>query len=823
MVNHINHALVAKAHTPMYLIHKYWARKPHNVVHEYIKNYTQEDEIVLDPFCGSGVTPIEAIKLGRKGIGFDLNPVAILISKLTAIPLDPKKMRSIFSEIEKKCKDDIQGLYKTICPKCKSEAFIVYTIKQNDEIIEIGYECKKCMELENTSKRFLIKKPESYDFELLKRIEDQEIPYWYPTSKLAYKDEDFKEGTHDPNIESVDKLFDKRALISLSILYNQIEKIRDKKLKEIFKLIFTSNVHTVSKLNPVHKPRWDAGEHPSTSWIVHRFWVPKIRVECPVWFYFKERFNHIVEAKIDSNNQIEFFKEAKNFDALNNHANFLIKTNNALELEKLVPSNSVDYIFTDPPYGGEIQYLELSTIWAAWLKIDQPFADEITINPNQDKNFDSYHNMLRAAFRQMFMVLKPGKYLTVTFHSSEIKVWNSIIRAVVLSGFDLEKIVYQPPARPSAKGLFQPFGSAVGDYYIRFKKPEIENSIDEKQIDLNRYEREVIFAAKKILEKRGEPTIFQHILNGIMIELKGGRYAPLGARNFTDILRDHLTDEFELIGVFDKNEKRIGEKWWLKNRDFSNTNIPPLSDRVERAIISVLDKKFKASFDDILQSIFIEFPNALTPETHDVKRILSEYADETTDGKWRLKPQLSSAYRETEHTKIVYILANLGKKAGFNIWIGQKEQGDVYNGTSLKEFCDDIHYFKNTHPDDSIQDRIKQIDVLWVSDGCIKYEFEVEYTTGISEAIIRGSNIPDNTITKRFIIIPKEREKFLFRKIQEQLLRDALKKTKWDFIRFEDLEELNILTKKRFSPSQLNKLCRLPSDTKNVQSSLSFF
>ena len=55
-IEHIDYAIIAQAHTPMYLIHKYWARKPHNVVSEYIQHYSREGEIVLDPFGGSGVT-----------------------------------------------------------------------------------------------------------------------------------------------------------------------------------------------------------------------------------------------------------------------------------------------------------------------------------------------------------------------------------------------------------------------------------------------------------------------------------------------------------------------------------------------------------------------------------------------------------------------------------------------------------------------------------------------------------------------------------------------------------------------------------------------
>ena len=72
-VEQINYATVAKPHTSMYLMHKYWARKPHNVVSEYIENYTKEGDIVLDPMCGSGTTCLVAKKLGRNYIGIDIS------------------------------------------------------------------------------------------------------------------------------------------------------------------------------------------------------------------------------------------------------------------------------------------------------------------------------------------------------------------------------------------------------------------------------------------------------------------------------------------------------------------------------------------------------------------------------------------------------------------------------------------------------------------------------------------------------------------------------------------------------------------------------
>jgi hypothetical protein len=177
-----------------------------------------------------------------------------------------------------------------------------------------------------------------------------------------------------------------------------------------------------------------------------------------------------------------------------------------------------------------------------------------------------------------------------------------------------------------------------------------------------------------------------------------------------------------------------------------------------------------------------------------------------------LKPELQQARRETIHNLMVYHLASLGKKAGYKVWVGSQEQKFWVMNKPLSEMCDRIPVFRFV-PQDSISlERIRQIDVLWLEQGRIRYEFEVENTTGISEAVVRGSNIPDQLSPKRYIVIPMERERFLCRKLKEPILAEAIRKARWNFIRYPDLEKLAEAAGAAFQPSELEAVARMPKE-----------
>jgi len=822
--------MVAESHSPMYLAQKYWARKPHNVVREYIRQYSKSGSIVLDPFCGSGVTGIEALILDRKAVVVDLNPLAVFLTKTTLVPVDLEKLEITFNGVEQDVKDEIMGLYRISCPECHSKAlttcvfqsYVVSCPECGSEItmkeakraagkrqniylctsctqpfsyantkilrevpVEIRYECQKC-----GSNRQLKDIPElqsNVSFEGL----------WYPDANLLYP-------TGRPFLTkrragTMQELFTMRNLYALALLFRAIQNsICDMSIRNLLNLAFIGAVPQSSRMMILT-------ESSGPSWKVPEYLVYPTHCEFNVWTRYENRYKALLRAKRDADSKIYYYKEAKNFQELREDANFLALTKNAIGLTNgtdAIPENSVDYVFTDPPYGGSIQYYELEYVKQSWLanaNTDFNFypdwwEGEITVNKAQQKNFDYYHKMLSAAFKQTYQVIRPGHWMTVTFHNTDVRIWNSIIDAIVLAGFDIEKIVYQPPVFPSAKAQLQPYGSAIGDYYIRCARPEIaKRQTTSDEIDRERYKRVVVETTKKTIAGRGEPTAFTHILNGIITELKRNGLLFSGApQNIESVLQEYLDSEFVLVSLGDNATKGEGKAWWFKDP----AQIPyleqvPLYERVEKAVINILNRKVEVSFDEVLKEIFLTFPNARTPDKSNIVEVIQEYASKTKQGRWRLNPIFT--YRHKEHSRAIFCLALIGKKLGYKIWVGLNEQSDSVDKTVLRSLCS----YKNLAlPGITGQalKRIKNIDLLWYTDE-INAEFEVENSTGITEAVVRGANIPYKV--NRYIVIPEERERLLLRRIQEPALKELLLNGGWEFIFYTRLFDFFDMNKHR--------------------------
>ena len=802
-IEHIDYAVPPKRHTALYLLHKYWARKPHNVVREYIERYSVAGDIVLDPFCGSGVTAIEALRSGRKAVAIDLNPLAVFITRMTAVPIDLHEFESCFKTLKNSVKEEIDKFYKIPCQKCGGDADTLnavssYVVKcpscgkdvvmskaerpsGKRQNIYICYSCNKTFSYGNQPIAYELPILANYKCNLCGDKGSIEYPdiedgtdlsnYWYPKVSLFYPEN--KPFITKRRASTTEELFTNRNIACLSILRKAISSIEKPLYRDLMLLTFSSMIPQASRMMIWTKTQ-------GAGWKMPEYLVFAEHHEFNVWGRFENRFKKVLKGKKESNEQIKTFKEAKSFEDLHKGANFFAVSKNALELTKgknKVPEASIDYVFTDPPYGGDIQYFELDFMRLAWLRGEEGDArfnldwwgDEITINESgQRKDFDYYHKMMGAAFQQVYKVLKPNRYLTVTFHNVNVKTYSSILNAGVLAGFSLKKVVYQPPARISAKAQLQPYGSAVGDYYIRFSKADDGDVFEKTPYDVQRYKTAVVENAIKMIAERGEPTPLTHLLT--MYSVLGESGVLLGAKEPIDVvLSEKIGTVFELVDG----------KWWLKDPERYHLDVIPLNERIERVIVDVLNSEVTVSLDEIIRRIYISFPNSLTP-AQSIKKALEEYADKVPGpgGRYRLKTKVLE--RASEHSQMIGILAEIGDKLGFDIHIGLREQGDTYNGKLLENFINkEVPYLSKP---------VQEVDELWLVRGMITFSFEVEYTTGITEAIIRGSYILSDDISRVFVI-PNERERLLFRKISAPILKDRIKQQNWRFVFFDDLKE----------------------------------
>ena len=107
MVTPISKAIRAKPHRPVYSIHRYFARRPYNVFSNLIQHYSKENDVILDPFVGGGVTVVESILLNRNAIGIDLNPMSIFITREQIKTVDLDVLEKEVNNIERKLKKKI--------------------------------------------------------------------------------------------------------------------------------------------------------------------------------------------------------------------------------------------------------------------------------------------------------------------------------------------------------------------------------------------------------------------------------------------------------------------------------------------------------------------------------------------------------------------------------------------------------------------------------------------------------------------------------------------------------------------------------------------
>lgn len=481
--------VAAKTHTAEYLLHKYWARKPHNVISYFLSELVAPGGIVLDPFCGSGVVLREAQKLGINGLGFDVNPIANKIASVLTNPPDLKTfidsvepiLKSINLKTNKYYSDkngkEIKYLIHNTIVECKSCHQLISSISA----IKNGrkYTCPHCDNILRFNLENLV------DSEITAICIDGEKELITDTNILSKQQFFSKTYIYNDNLDKYNFNFitnkrilafdgmDTKALFTprnysiLCEVASQFEKLSDTKVRDAALLLLTASVAQCSRLIPSRNNLSTGGP----SWSVPGFWVPAQHLETNPLFHLRARLE-------------KFSKGLKQLDVPHPTCDISVQKKDAISgIKELISSNKkVDLVFFDPPYGDNVPYLEFSSIWNSFIKDFPDIENDFSVSDRESKDiaWKKYNININNTLAHASKILNKDGHLLLTFNNNDIRAWEALLSSLQNNNFVCDFVTYQIPAVISSKAQFSIKGSYISDIYGIFsinKNCNISNSL----------------------------------------------------------------------------------------------------------------------------------------------------------------------------------------------------------------------------------------------------------------------------------------------------------------------------------------------------------
>lgn len=434
--------ITPKSHPSHYMLHKYWGRKPHNLISEYINIFTKPGDTVLDPFMGSGGVVIESNKMSRKGVGVDLNPMACLIvSETLKRSVDYEKLKKEFSKIVDSIPEEVINL--TYTKDSEGNLHLIdNAVWEHGELTRLKYYADGARVLKDADKF------DRHNVTLAKKM----LKKYHDSGKIDYPKDEIMTYVKRSGKSYIYELFTERNLLIAALFMSGIRDIKDKNIRESLTLIFTSALPNFSSMIPGDATTVNG----RSGWQISKFWVPKIHTEKNAINTLRLRLTKYINGK----KEIEELSTDTEYKVLNQSSENLSN----------IPAGSVDYVFTDPPYGDSISYFALSSFWTTWLDFSVDYTNEIIYDPYRNKKEEDYSLRLDKAFSQVHYVLKDSGYMSFTFHNRHIKFWKIVIDAVYRAGFELVNVKWVDQAVASGTQGINRNNTLKGDFVYTFKK-----------------------------------------------------------------------------------------------------------------------------------------------------------------------------------------------------------------------------------------------------------------------------------------------------------------------------------------------------------------
>ncbi len=584
-------------HTWLYKAHTYHTKVPPKAIEAYISHYTKPGDIILDAFCGSGMTGLAAMMAepSRTVILGDLAPAATFITYGYNRSADAFEFLQLAESVCNKLDEELGWMYEFdqqyggkslasyivwsdvfICEACQGEiefyenAYDAESKKFRDE-----FQCPHCdsknrkvstERISTTTYDFLLKSPwTSY----------KQIPSLIALSSGGRRN--IKRRPTNSDIDRIEAVLASKVAAGghklVQLMLNRTGQWGDqwrnclhlRPITHAHQLFFPGQLRYLARLMELIDDM--RPDHQQLLLFVLSSVIQKAsrlmsynadgigRVQKGVLYISscgqEMRLTHLLRITIKDLKRA--IKEGL-WQMLPNRrykpkSGLLVTTGTASQLG--LPDASVDYIFVDPPFGGNIPYSEVNFLWETLIGVFTAQNEEAVCSKIQEKDIAEYQKLMRDCFVELYRVLKPGRWMTVEFSNTKAAVWNAIQTSLQEAGF----VVANVSALDKKQGSFKAVTTTVAvkqDLVISAYKPELQGITSLRADDIDKSVWEFLrshLSFLPICKSKGEDLSFvierdPRILFDRVVAwlIRSGCPIPMSSQEFQEGLRQRFSE-----------------------------------------------------------------------------------------------------------------------------------------------------------------------------------------------------------------------------------------------------------------------------------------